>query len=175
MGKGYNTGQEYPPENTGQNLSRTNVIVLNGNATDSVAGTDLDSFVTAKHDGTFDFPSPLYDTGYISLDLTELKITNARDTPLSLAVSLNGRIVSSSTSNTAVVGVRLNSTGGILTGTDKVYPAGATSGGTTLDVGFTTIGAVTLQPGESLWLDVSKNVTGTLVVQSALTLLRPIY
>lgn len=176
MSSGYSQiGNDYPPESTGQNLSRTSVIVLNGNTTDSVAGNDINSFVVAKHDGTLAFPAELYNTGFVSIHASEIKVTNVKGEPISLALSLNGRIVSDITLNSALAGVRLNSDGGLLTGTDKVYPAGVTAGGSTLDVGFTTIGAATLQPGQSLWLDVSKNTAGTLIVQSVLLLIRPIF
>lgn len=161
------------PETTGSNESQTSVVVLGANTVDSVAGTDLDTHVTTLQSG-LTFPSSIYNTGKWTISPTEVKLTNNSSGPLSAKFTLGGKFIGDSTSNSAVVEMQLNSTGGLGTGTTKRYSAGITLG-TTISVGFTTVGAFTLAPGESVWLECSKNVTGTLILESCLILVELIY
>lgn len=161
------------PESTGQNLSQTSVAVLGGNTVDSVASDDLSIYVTAKQNGML-FPNAIYNTGKWAISATEAMLTNTSGEALSAKFTVSGEFLGSSTSNAAVVQMRLRSTGGVGTGTTKRYSAGITLGAT-VAVGFTTVGAFTLQPGESVWLECSKNVTGTLILGSCLILAELIY
>lgn len=162
------------PPSTGQNLSRTSVVVVGGNTVDSVAGIDLNTHVTTKQSG-LNFPAGIYDTAEWSISPTEVLLTNVSAEPVSAKFTVGGKFTGSSTANTALIQVQLNSTSGIGTGTTKSYSAGATAGATTISAGFTTIGAFTLQPGEAMWLECSKNVSGTLVLESCLILAELIY
>jgi hypothetical protein len=168
-------GESFPPTLTGQNLAKGEIIIASSNITDSVAGTDIDTFVVALHDDDVFFPNPIYDVGTLDIDLTEMKFTNVSGSPFSFTTSIGGKLTSNSTSNGALVGVRINSTTGAGTGTEKTYSAGPTGGPSTVRSGFTTIGAFTLQNGESIWLEVSKNVAGTLVVDNALFIIKPLW
>ena len=98
-------------------------------------------------------------------------MANAR----SFEFSVGGTITSDSQDNAALVGVRLVSSSGVLTGAAKVYPAGVTSGATTVKFGFTTVGFATIPAGESVWVELSKNFAGTLVVESMLIACRPLW
>ena len=53
--------------------------------------------------------------------------------------------------------------------------AGPTGGSSTVETGYSTIGAFTLADGESMWLEVSKNVSGTLVMANSLVVIKPIW
>ncbi len=168
-------GGAYPPQATGDNLSGTVIAVYSGNATDSVASDDIDVFVTAKHGDNAVYPNPIYDTGALTLDAAEAKLTNDLNVPYSFVIEFNGEFTSNSTSNSALISHRLNSSGGIGTGTKKTDSAGPTGGTSTVATGFGTVGAFTLQAGESVWLEVSKNVSGTLVLADSLVIVRPIW
>lgn len=172
---GCSAGESYPPEDTGQNLSGTGLIVFSGNVTDSVAGSDLLVPVIARHSNNGAFPAPIYDKGKLDIDPAEVKFTNVSGDPYSFQITVSGRLTSDSTSNNAVIGIRLNSTGGLGTGTDKTYPAGTTQGAATVSAGYTDIGAFTLQPSEECWVEISKNVAGTLVFNDALIIINPIF
>jgi hypothetical protein len=165
----------YPPALTGENKSKTVVLVYSGNVTDSVASADIDIFVTAKHNSNQLFPSPVYDTGVLSFDNTEAKMTNISASNYSFTVTFGGILSSNSTSNTALIRHRLNSTGGVGTGTLKTDSAGPTGGSSTVEAGYSTDGAFTLAPGESMWLEVSKNVSGTLVMEGSIVVVTPIF
>lgn len=169
------TSDLYPPQNTGQNASGTGVVVYTGNTTDSVASADLSAFVIAKQNSNGAFPNPIYDVGRLSLDSAEVKLTNISGTNYSFIINASGKLTSDSTANNAVIGIRINSTGGVGTGTSKTYSAGTTQGAATVRAGYTTIGAFTLAPTESVWIEVSKSVAGTLVFDESLLIIEPIW
>tara|TARA_R110001606_G_scaffold385158_1_gene548520 strand:+ start:16931 stop:17461 length:531 start_codon:yes stop_codon:yes gene_type:complete len=167
---------EYPPSSTGQNLSQTQVATLSDNVTTSSPDqTTINLFSIAIHDNNLVFPNSIYDTGNISLDPSEIKLTNTSGKPFSFTVEFSGLLTSSSTINNGRLGIRLNSTGGLGTGTEQIYPSGITIGSTTISNGFNTKGAFTLLPGESCWLEVVKSVIGTLIVTSSLIIIKPIF
>lgn len=166
---------KYPPENTGGNVGGSGIVVFSGNVTDSVASADLTLPVIALHNNNGFYPNPIYDLGILAIDPAEVKLTNISPDPYSFEITVSGKLTSNSTSNAAVVGIRLNSTGGVGTGTDKTYPAGTTQGAATVRAGYTSIGAFTLAAGESVWVEISKSVTGTLVFDNSLIIIRPIY
>jgi len=165
----------YPPSQTGTNSSGTGIVVYSSNTTDSVASADIDTFVSAKHSSNGFFPNPIYDVGVISLDNSEMKFTNISPNNYSMSLSFSGSLISDSTSNTAILSARLNSTGGVGTGTQQRYSAGPTGGSTNVRSGFLVIGAFTLAPSESVWLEVSKSVAGTLIAENSLAIIKPIY
>ena len=168
------SSEEYPPEATGENASQTQVATVQDNTTDSVAGIDITSFVEVLQSGLA-FVNAIYDTGNLDIDLTRLRFTNNSGKPFSFKITIGGTILSSSTINSAVFAVRLRSTGNVGTGTLRRYPAGLTTGGATIDLGFNTVGAFTIADGESVWLECSKSVLGTLIVSSCLVLIEPIW
>jgi hypothetical protein len=168
-------GEVYPPVSTGTNTSKTQILAAENVTTDSVASNDLTVFVTAKQNGELAFPNAIYDTGRLSIDSSEYKLTNISGENYSFTVSFCGHIGSDSTTNNALITVRINSTGGVGTGSQLQSAAGPTAGSSTVATGFLTLGAFTLQAGESVWLEVSKSVTGTLIVDETLVLIKPIY
>lgn len=170
------TGSDaYPPVATGENKSKTEIAVYNSNLVDSVAPADLDTFVVAKHNNNGVFPNPLYDTGFLSIDSTEVKLTNNRLIPFSFIILVRSSFSSDSTSNTANLGIRLNSTGGVGTSTKEIKSAGPTAGSTTVAATLGTFGAFTLAPTESVWLEVAKNYSGTCVMDSSLFTILPLW
>lgn len=164
----------YPPESTGTNQSQTQVATVQGNTVDSVAGNDIDTFTEALQSG-LSFPAPIYNTGKLIIDATRMRFTNNSGSAFSFEIEIGGELISSSGVNAAVFGLRLNSSGGVGTGTLRKLPSGLTTGQLSIDIGFGTKGAFTLQNGESVWLEVSKSVAGTLIIQSALCFIRPIW
>lgn len=164
----------FPPESTGQNVSQTQVSTLQGNTVDTVAGTDINTFSECLQSG-LGFPNIIYDTGNLSLDATRLRLTNNSGKSFSFKITIGGTMLADSTVNSAIFAVRLRSTGGLGTGTLRRYPAGLTAGGVTIDLGFNTVGAFTLADGESVWLEASKSVIGTLIISSCLILIEPIW
>lgn len=167
-------GDIYPPSLTGQNLSQTQAATIQNNTVDSVAGTDIDVFTEALQSG-LSFPNSIYDTGNLNLDLTRIRLTNNSGKPFSFEIKIGGELISSSSISAAIFGIRLNSTGGLGTGTLRKLPSGLTTGQLSIDIGFSTSGAFTLADGESVWLEASKSVAGTLIIQSALVLIKPIW
>lgn len=168
------SAEAFPPPETGQNLSQTQVATVQDNTTDSVASSNINTFVEALQSG-LSFPNSIYDTGNLDIDLTRMRFTNNSGKPFSFEIEIGGELISSSGVNAAVFAVRLNSTGNIGTGTLRKLPSGLTTGQLSIDIGFNTKGAFTLADGESVWLECAKSVAGTLIIQSALCLIRPIW
>lgn len=176
-GRGSNSGgsvEAFPPAATGSNETQTQVATLQGNTTDTAAGTDIATFSECLQSGLA-FANAIYDTGNLDIDLTRLRLTNNSGKPFSFKITVGGTIISDSTVNSAVFAVRLRSTGNVGTGTLRRYPAGLTTGGITIDLGFNTVGAFTIADGESVWLEASKSVIGTLIISSCLVLIEPIW
>lgn len=167
-------GHLYPPESTGINQSQTQVATLQDNTQDSDPGAVIDTFGEVLQSG-MSFPNPIYATGNLDIDLTRLRFTNNSGRPFSFEIEIGGELISSSGVNSAVFALRLNSTGNVGTGTLRRLPSGLTTGQLSIELGFSTKGAFTLADGESVWLECSKSVTGTLIVQSALCFIRPIW
>lgn len=167
-------GSIFPPSATGENLSQTQVTTLSDNTVDSLAGSTVTDFVEVLQSG-LDFASSIYDTGNLDIDPTRVRMTNNSGKPFSFKVSIGGDMISSSTVNSAVFAFRLRSTGNVGTGTLRRYPAGLTTGGLTIDLGFSTAGAFTIADGESVWLECAKSVIGTLIVSNCLILIEPIF
>ena len=168
------TAEAFPPAATGENVTQTQVATLQGNAVDSVAGSDIDTFVEVLQSGLA-FASALYDTGNLVLDATRMRLTNNSGKSFSFKITIGGVITSDTTVNSALFRIRLNSTGGVGTGTVRRYPSGLTIGAASVDLGVNTTGAFTLANGESVWLECSKSVVGTLIMQSCLILIEPIW
>ncbi len=166
--------EAFPPAATGENVTQAQVATLQGSAVDSVAGSDIDTFVEVLQSGLA-FASALYDTGNLDLDSTRMRLTNNSGKPFSFKITIGGVIISDTTVNSALFRIRLRSTGGVGTGTVRRYPSGLTVGATSVDLGVNTVGAFTLANGESVWLECSKSVIGTLIMQSCLILIEPIW
>ena len=162
------------PDNTDGNLSQTQIATASGNTVDSVAGININTFVEALQSG-LSFPSSIYDTGNLDIDLTRLRLTNNSGKNFRFKITIGGTLISDSTLNSAIFAVRLNSTPNIGTGTLRRYPAGLTTGSATIDLGFNTVGAFSLADGESVWLECAKNTLGTLIIQSCLVIIEPIF
>lgn len=171
-GSGGSSIDAFPPDATGQNVSQTQVATLQNNTVDSVAGTDIDTFVEVAQSG-LSFPNQIYDTGNLDLSPSTMRLTNNSGRPFSFEVEMSGELISDSSVNAAIFGLRLNSSNGIGTGTLRKLPSGLTTGQLSIDIGFGTKGAFTLANGDSVWLEVSKSVVGTLIIQSALILIKP--
>lgn len=167
-------GAEYPPESTGSNQSQTQVATVQNNTQDSDPGASIDTFGEALQSG-MSFPNSIYDTGNLDIDLNRIGFTNNSGKPFSFEIEVGGTIQSSSGVNSAIIGVRLNSSGDLGTGTLRKLPSGLTTGQLSIDTGFSTKGAFTIADGESVWLEVSKSVAGTLIVGSALCFIRPVW
>ena len=162
------------PLETGQNLFKQEILTIAGNTLDSIAGTDLTVYTKAKVNVNLSYPNAIYNTGQFTIEngLIQLnKIANAR----SFEFTIGGKITSDSQDNAALVGIRLVSTAGPLTGASKVYPAGVTSGTSTVECGFTNVGYANIPSGNSVWVEVSKNFIGTLVVKEIIIAVRPIW
>lgn len=170
-----NGSESYPPAATGENKSKTEIAVYNSNLVDSVAPADLSTFVVAKHNSNGFFPNPIYDTGFLSIDPTEVKLTNNGLTNFSFIVLVRSSFSSDSTSNTANLGIRLNSTGGVGTSTEEIKSAGPTAGSATVAATLGTFGAFTLAPSESVWLEVAKSYSGTCVMDKSLFVILPLW
>lgn len=166
--------EAFPPESTGQNLTQTQVATLQNNVVDSVASDDIDAFTDVLQSG-LSFPSALYDTGNLDLDANRVRLINNSGKPFSFKITIGGVIISDTAINSALFRIRLNSTANVGTGTTRRYPAGITTGATSVDIGVNTTGAFTLADGESVWLECSKSVVGTLIMQSCLILIEPIW
>lgn len=166
--------EAFPPESTGENVTQTQVATLQGNTVDSLASNDIDTFVEVLQSGLA-FASALYDTGNLVLDATRMRLTNNSGKPFSFKITIGGVIISDTVVNSALFRIRLNSTSNVGTGTVRRYPAGLTTGATSVDLGVNTVGAFTLSDGESVWLECSKSVAGTLIMQSCLILIEPIW
>ncbi|AUG84930.1 hypothetical protein MAELSTROM_10 [Pseudoalteromonas phage Maelstrom] len=166
--------ETFPPEATGQNVSQTQVATLQGNTVDSGAGDDIDVFTEVQQSG-LGFASSIYDTGNLALDAARMRLTNNSGKPFSFKVNIGGIIISDTSINSALFRIRLNSTSNVGTGTARRYPSGLTVGGTSVELGVNTSGAFTLANGESMWLECSKSVIGTLILQSCLILVEPIW
>lgn len=166
--------ESFPPESTGQNVTQTQVAALQSNTVDSVAGSNIDTFTEVLQSGLA-FASALYDTGNLVLDATRMRLTNNSGKPFSFKIAVGGTILSDTVVNSALFRIRLNSTGNVGTGTTRRYPSGLTTGATSVDIGVSTLGAFTLADGESVWLECSKSVVGTLIMQSCLILIEPIW
>ena len=171
---GGSTAEAFPPESTDQNLSQTQVATVQNNTVDSLASDNIDTFVEVMQSGLA-FASPLYDTGNLDLDATRMRLTNNSGVPFSFKIAVGGVIISDTVVNSALFRIRLNSSGNVGTGTVRRYPAGLTTGATSVDIGVNTTGAFTLADGESVWLECSKSVVGTLIMQSCLILIEPIW
>lgn len=167
-------GEAFPPESTGQNVTQTQVATLQDNTTDSAPGSDIDTFAEVLQSG-LSFASSIYDTGNLDLDATRMRLTNNSGKPFSFKISIGGIILSDTAVNSALFRIRLNSTTNVGTGTTRRYPSGLTTGATSVELGVNTNGAFTLADGESVWLECSKSVVGTLIMQSCLILIEPIW
>lgn len=164
----------FPPAETGSNVTQNQVAVLQSNTQDSDPGIDLDVFGEVLQSGLA-FPNAIYNTGNLDIDLTRLRLTNNSGKPFSFKISIGGQLESSSSVNSAIMTIRLNSSGGLGTGSLRKYPAGLTQGGLNISLGFQTSGAFTLADGESVWLECAKSVLGTLIFGSCLVLIEPIW
>lgn len=168
------SGESFPPESTGANRSQTQVASLQDNTQDSDPGSAIDTFGEVVQSG-LSFPNPIYDTGNLSIDSNRIGFTNNSGKPFSFEIEIGGELLSSSSVNSAVFAVRLNSTGGVGTGTLRRLPSGLTTGQLNVELGFSTKGAFTIADGESVWLECAKSVAGTLIVGSVLCLIKPIW
>lgn len=168
------TGIAFPPAETGSNVTQNQVAVLQSNTQDSDPGIDLAVFGEVLQSGLA-FPNAIYNTGNLDIDLTRLRFTNNSGKPFSFKISIGGQLESSSSVNSAIMAIRLNSSGGLGTGSLRKYPAGLTQGGLNISLGFQTSGAFTLADGESVWLECAKSVLGTLIFGSCLVLVEPIW
>ena len=168
------SGEKFPPASTGNNLNETQIAVLGNNIVDSDHGIDISNFGEVLQSGLA-FPAPIYNTGNLVLDLTRMRFTNNSGKPFSFKLTIGGQMTSSSGVNSAIIAIRLNSSSGLGTGTERKYPAGLTQGGLNIELGFNTIGAFTLQNGESAWLECAKSVLGTLIFSSCLVIIEPVW
>tara|TARA_R110002124_G_C8974544_1_gene515795 strand:+ start:39008 stop:39556 length:549 start_codon:yes stop_codon:yes gene_type:complete len=173
-GSGSGDVEAFPPAETGQNVSQTQVATLQDNTVDSVASDDINAFTEVKQSG-LSFASAIYNTGNLVLDATRMRLNNNSGKPFSFKVTIGGIIISDTSINSALFRIRLNSTSNVGTGTTRRYPSGLTVGGTSVELGVSTSGAFTLADGESMWLECSKSVLGTLIMQSCLILVEPIW
>ena len=163
------------PTETGGNVNQESIATFSNNITNTVTTNDLTSFATAAHNANEEFVGPAYDTGFISIDNGQVLITNTLPIKLSFVINFQGSLTSTSTVNNGRVGVRLNSTMGLGTGSSQFISAGITPGGTTILTSFNVGGAFGLEAGQSVWLEFSKSFIGTLVMNNCLMELRPLW
>ena len=163
------------PVDTGSNYNQVEILLISGNTLDSVAGNDPTAFVTAKTNVALSRPSVIYNTGKWNVSPNTVAVTLNSANPRASKFVVSGKITSSSTANDGHVVVRLRDTNALLTGTTKAYSAGATSGASTVEVGFTMVGFTSLVNTEQLFLEVAKDFPGTLVVESLLMEIEPLW
>lgn len=167
----------YPTE-TGQNVEQRDLLVVKGNTEDSLAGTDLDTFTVAKNNAGHIHPSEIFTTGTWIVEDESLFTAKyvGSSIPRHCKIIFSGRVFSDSSTDSNRVGVRLNSSiGGVLTGTTKVYPVGRLAGQNETDVAFTLIGFGEFQLNEELSLEVSKDFTGTLIIDDVILEVEPLF
>ncbi|QZI89592.1 hypothetical protein SIPHO076v1_p0059 [Vibrio phage PS34B.1] len=163
------------PDDTGSNYNQVEILLISGNTLDSVATSDPTAFVVAKTNVALSRPSLVYNTGKWDIPLDEVSVSLNSVNPRASKFVVSGKITSDSTSNDGHVVVRLRDTTALLTGTTKAYSAGATSGASTVEVGFTMVGFTSLTNGQELFLEVAKDFPGTLVVESLLMEIEPLW
>lgn len=168
-------GAIYPPKTTGNNVTGVSIYVLNGNTQDSVASDDPAVFVQAKTNIQLAPPIDVYATERWAVSANEVKLTSLSEEPHDARVVVSGRLRSDSITNTGRVALRLNSTDGVGTGTTKTYATGPTSGGVTIEAGFTVIGFFRSLENQTISLEVAKNFAGTLVLESVLVEVTPLW
>ncbi len=163
------------PSETGSNFSEIEIILVAGNTLDSVTSDDPVDFVLAKTNVAPFYPSPIYNTGKWSLGSSAIEATLVSVMPRTSKIIVSGTISSDSTVNSGHVAVRLRDTDSVMTGTSKQYSAGATAGGNTVEIGFTVIGFTTITSGKVISMEVAKDFSGTLVVESILMEIEPVF
>jgi len=168
-------GGAFPPEDTGLNKIQLELLVVSGNTQDSVAPDDIDTYVTALTNSALIYPNPVYNTGIWTPSTTEIKTVLTHAQPRSSKFVLSGTLTSDSTTKDGFIGVRLSDSTGVLTGSDKRYSTGKTSGAATVNVGFSLIGYTTLTNGQELRLEISKDFAGSLLLENALFTVKPLW
>ena len=168
-------GAKYPPASTGSNLAQASIYVINGNTLDSVASANQAVFVTVKTNIQLTPPVPVYDTARWAVSASELKLISLSPEPHDVKVVVSGKLTSNSGVNNGRVVIRLNSTDGVGTGTTKTYATGPTGGGTTVEAGFTVIGFFRSLENQTISLEVAKNFAGTLILESVLVEVTPLW
>ena len=168
-------GAIYPPKTTGKNVTGVSIYVLNGNTQDSVASSDPAVFVQAKTNIQLAPPVDVYATARWAVSANEIKLTSLSAKPYDAKVVVSGRLRSDSTTNTGRISLRLNSTAGVGTGTTKTYATGPTSGGVSVEAGFTIIGFFRSLENQTISLEVAKNFAGSLVLESVLIEVAPLW
>ena len=166
---------EYPPNQTGHNHNRLELLLVSGNTQDSVAGVDIDAYVTVKTNSAMTHPNPIYDTGVWGLSTTELLASLDLPVPRSSKIMISGTIVSDSAVNSGFISVRLSDSNSALTGSTKQYSTGKSVGGATVNVGFSVVGYTTLASGQEFKLEVAKDFAGTIVLDNALITIEPLW
>lgn len=168
-------GATYPPASTGNNLAQASIYVITGNTLDSAASADQAVFVTAKTNIQLASPVPEYTTERWAVSASELKLISLSPEPHDVKVIVSGKLKSNSVVNDGRVVIRLNSTDGVGTGTTKTYATGPTAGGTTVEAGFTVIGFFRSLENQTISLEVAKNFAGTLILESVLVEVTPLW
>ena len=168
-------GAVYPPASTGNNLAQASIYVVNGNTLDSVASANQAIFVTAKTSIQLASPVAVYDTERWAVSASEIKLISLSPETHDAKVIVSGKLVSDSVTNDGRVVIRLNSTDGVGTGTTKTYATGPTGGGTTVEAGFTVIGFFRSLENQTISLEVAKNFAGTLILESVLVEVTPLW
>lgn len=163
------------PDETSENRLRQEILRVQSNTLSTTTPATIDSWITAVTNDDLDLPVPEYDTSRLTPVSGQFKLNYNASAVRDVKVIIAGTITSDSTNNANRIGVRLSSgSEGVYTGSTKIYPAGTSLGGDTTVVGFTTIGFGRLQPTDSLELQVSKNFTGTLVVENCILSIEPL-
>lgn len=165
----------FPPTETGDNTTELELLVVSGNTQDSVASDDIDTYVTALTNSAMIYPNPVYNTGIWTPSTTEIKTVLDHVQPRSSKIVLSGTLISDSATNTGFIGVRFADNGGVLTGSTKRYSTGRTNGQLTVNIGFSLIGYATVTDGQEIRLEISKDFTGSLVLENAIFTIKPLW
>ena len=162
------------PTETGQNVVGREIILVSGNTLDSVASSDIGVFVPVLTNSNAFYPAPVYNTGVWTLGAGDVSMDLAHAQPRSVKIVASGVFKSDSTANNGHIAMRLVDTSAVLTGTTKRYSAGTTAGASTIEVGFTIIGYTTVTTGQTVHLEVAKDFSGTVVLDSVLMSTTPL-
>jgi hypothetical protein len=165
----------FVPNETGLNVSELEILLISGNTLDSVAPVDINSYVTVKTNAAMFYPNQIYNTGVWDISSIEAKVTLDYLQPRSSKVMFSGTFISSATTNSGFVSVRISDSTGQLTGTEKRYSTGKAVSATEINIGFSTVGYTTLNNTQDLFLEVSKDFAGNLILKDALISIEPLW
>lgn len=176
MGYGGSYGGGLDRQNTGNNLDKLQLLIAQGNTTDSLASIDPTLFVIAKTNVQLDSPVPNYVTGDWQADLAEFKAQYTGVEDLDCKFTVSGKMTSDSSSDSNHVTIRLRSSGsGVLTGTTKQYSAGRLTGASTTEIGFTAVGYDRMTNLDEMIFEVAKDFAGTLIVEELFMSIEPLW